>query len=247
MAHTSRCSNAQTDVRRCRCSCGGSAHGGSGGPGLITATRASRASSSNSRPLSRRPRDRRSKAAAQARTEIEQWLAAAAASPPGSIQELTSQTVDMVSKSVADAIADKLHSGGYHWPGNQHVLCVFLAECARAMQEFQDHFDQAVTQVVMAAMTSRRGEQRRPIPEALARITAQAAVDALRRLTAVQHFEDVLRATRILAVMKCPSPQTHKAVARYCMGPLGREVLSEATRQEVLSVLPKGWVAADPG
>jgi hypothetical protein len=227
MAHTSRCSNAQTDARSCRCSCGGSAHGGDGGLGLVASARAARVSPSSSRPLSRRT--------------------ATVADSPGSIQDLTSQTVDMVSEQVADAIADKLHSNGYHWQENQHVLCVFLAACARAMQELEDQFDQAVTRVVRAVMTPRRGQQHRPIPEPVVRIAAQTAVDALSRLTAVQHFENVLRATRILAVMNCPSPQTHKAVARYCMGPLGREILSAATRQEMASALPKGWITVDPG
>jgi hypothetical protein len=46
-------------------------------------------------------------------SEMEQWLAAAFASPPGSFQAVTEQTVGMVSQQVANAIVNKLHSNGY--------------------------------------------------------------------------------------------------------------------------------------
>jgi hypothetical protein len=44
-----------------------------------------------------------------------------------------------------------------------------------------------------------------------------------------------------LAVTRCPDPLHHRAVAQYCLSPLGKEVLSDATRQELLSSLPRGW------
>jgi hypothetical protein len=40
------------------------------------------------------------------------------------------------------------------------------------------------------------------------------------RLAAVQHFDNLLRAIRILAVTRCPDPLHHRAVAQYCLSPL---------------------------
>jgi hypothetical protein len=107
------------------------------------------------------------------------------------------------------------------------------------MQELQDHFDQAVSEIVVAVLTIRRGERRPSIPEPLARVTAQAAVDALSRLAAFQHFEDLLRAVRILAFLACPAPQKHRAVAMYCLRPLEKDVLSDVLRQQLITSLPR--------
>lgn len=183
---------------------------------------------------------RHSKAVTQARAEIESWLAAAVASPPDSIQAMTGQTVSMASDAVANAIVNALHSNGYYWSDEDHVLCAFLAAAAQAMQQLQDRLEHAVSQIVTAVLATPR-QQQRSIPAMLARIAAQAAVDELMRLAAVQHFDNLLRAIRILAVTRCPDPLHHRAVAQYCLSPLGKEVLSDATRQELLSSLPRGW------
>lgn len=152
----------------------------------------------------------------------------------------------MVSQAAANAIADTLQSHDCHWSREDHVLCVYLAAIARAMQELEDQFEHAVSQIVLAVLTVRRGEHRPPVPEPLARITAQAAVDALSRLTVIQHFEYVLRAVRVLAVMRCPFPEQHRAVALYCLGPLGGDVLSDVAREELVSALPRGWIMPKP-
>jgi hypothetical protein len=181
----------------------------------------------------------------RAQAEVEHWLAAALASPPGSFQAVTEQTVGLVSQQVAGAIVNELRSNGYRWSGRDHVLCAFLAAIAHAMQELQDRFDQAVSQIA-AALTAKKGEQRPAIPEPLARVTAQAAVDAVTRLTAIQHFDNLLRATRILAIMNCPAPQRHRAVVLYCLSPLEKDILSDVTRQQLLTSLPRGWITSTP-
>jgi hypothetical protein len=107
------------------------------------------------------------------------------------------------------------------------------------MQQYQDQMERAVSQMVLAILKSR--EQRPPIPDTLARITAQAAVNELAKLPAIQHFNDALRAIRILAVIRCPDPPHHRAVVQHCLSPLQDEVLSEATKQQLLDSLPRGW------
>lgn len=244
MAHTSRCSNAKTDS--CRCSCGGRLHGV--GTGLVRAAAAApvvyRVSSPGLRPAGKQIRSRRSRAISRATSEVEGWLAAATASPSGSIQAVTGQTVGMVSDAVANAVVNALNSHGYHWTSTDHVVCAFLAAAAHAMQELEDQFERAVSQIVSAVLTAGRSEHRPVIPEALARVAAQAAVNALMRLAAIQHFDNLLRGTRILAILKCPDPQRHRAVVRYCLSPLEKDILSEATRKQLTNSLPKGWVTS---
>ena len=246
MAHTGRCSGAKTD--RCQCSCNGELHGGSTRLVRITATSpvAYRVSSSILPAAGSRTLSKRGRAVRRAEAKLQNWLGIAAASPPDSVPAVTQQAVGLISDAVASAVVDALNRGGYHWTNAHHVLCAFLAAAARAMQELQDQFEQAVAQMVAAIVTVRRGEHRPAIPAPLANVAAQAAVNALTKLSAIRHFDDLLRATRILAVMTCPAPEHHRAVVLYCLSPLEKDILSDATRQELTRSLPKGWMTSTP-
>lgn len=116
-----------------------------------------------------------------------------------------------------------------------------LATAAHARQELQDQFDRAVAHMVSAILTARRREHRPVIPEPLTTVASQAAVNALTKLSVVRQFDDLLRATRILAVMVCPDPEHHRAVVLYCLSPLEKNTLSDATRQALSDSLPRGW------
>jgi hypothetical protein len=242
MAHTSRCSYARTN--RCNCSCNGELHGGSTSLAPITSTprAVNRTDPSDVRSTSVRRVDKRRMAISHAKTALENWLAAAAAGPPDSVPALTEQTIDMISDAVAGAVVDALHRNGYRWTDADHIICDFLAAAARAMQEVQDPLERAVAHMVSAVLTARRREQRPGIPEPLATVAAQAGVNALTKLSAIRQFDDMLRATRILAIMTCPAPEQHRAVVLYCMNPLGKEILSDAIRQELTDSLPRGWM-----
>jgi hypothetical protein len=163
-------------------------------------------------------------------------------SPPDSVADITEQTVGMVSDAVANAVIDALNRNGNQWTAaTDHVVCDFLAAAARAMQELQDQFDHAVAFMVSAVLAPRRRVHRPVIREPLARVAAQAAVNALSKLSAIRQFDDLLRATRILAVMMCPAPERHKAVVLYCLIPLEKDILSDATKQALMDSLPRGW------
>ena len=246
MAHTSRCSNARTD--RCNCSCNGTLHGGSTSLAPISSTPrvVSRTSSSAVRSTGVRSMDKRRMAMSRAKTALENWLATAAVSPPDSVPAVTEQTIGMISDAVAGAVIDALDRNGYQWTDADHVICDFLAAAARAMQEVQDQLERAVAHMVSAILTARQREHRPVIPEPLAAVAAQAAVNALMKLSAIRQFDDLLRATRILAIMTCPAPEHHRAVVRYCMNPLGKEILSDAIRQELTDSLPRGWTTPRP-
>jgi hypothetical protein len=179
---------------------------------------------------------------ARAETELEDWLAAAAASPPDSVAAVTEQTVGMVSDAVANAVVGALNRNGYAWTEGEHVVCDFLAAAAQAMQQLQDQLNRAAEYMVTAVLTASSKDHRPAIPEPLVRVAAQAAVNALTKLSVVHHFDDLLRATRILAVMTCPAPEHHRAVVLYCLSPLEKDILSDATRQAAMDSLPRGWI-----
>jgi hypothetical protein len=243
MAHTSRCSGAKTN--RCNCSCNGELHGGSTTLARVAVT-SPVAQRTNPPDLlaAGRTRNKRSRAVARAKADLESWLAAAAASPPDSVSAVTEQTVGMVSDAVANAVVDALNRHGYHWTDGDHVLCDFLAAAARAMQELQDQLDRAVAHMVSAILASRGRDHRAVIPEPLATVAAQAAVNALTQLSVIRQFDDLLRATRILAVMVCPAPEHHRAVVLYCLSPLVKGILSDTTRQVLTDSMPRGWMAS---
>ena len=39
----------------------------------------------------------------------------------------------------------------------------------------------------------------------------------------------------------CPAPEHHKAVVLYCLSPLEKDILSNATKQALVDSLPRGW------
>jgi hypothetical protein len=242
MAHNSRCSGAKTN--RCSCSCNGELHGGATSlvHVAVSSPVAQRTRSSDLLPAGNRATNKRARAMVRAKADVESWLAAATASPPDSVSAVTAQTVGMVSDAVANAVVDALNQNGYHRTAGDHVVCDFLAAAARAMQELQDQFDRAVAHMVSAILASRRRDHRPIIPGPLATVAAQAAVNALAKLSVTQHFDDLLRATRLLGVMMCPAPEHHRAVVLYCLSPLEKGILSDATRQALTDSLPRGWM-----
>jgi hypothetical protein len=240
MGHTSRCSNAQTD--RCNCSCNGALHGG--GTSLLPISSTLPVQDSSGSPAARSSHmrstgKRRRRAASRAKSAVEDWLAVAAVSPPDSLAAATDQTIDMISDAVANAVVDALNRNGYKWTDADHVVCEFLAAAARAMQETQDRLEEAVAHMVSVILTARRRGHRPVIPEPLVTIASQAAVNALMKLSVTRQFDDVLRATRILAIMKCPAPEQHRAVMRYCVNPLSKEILSAEIQRKLTGSLPE--------
>jgi hypothetical protein len=246
MAHTSRCSGAKTN--RCHCSCSGELHGGSATQVRVAVISPAvrRTSSTDLSPAGAPTVSKRSRAMARAKADLRSWLVATAATAPDSAQAVTAQTINMVSDSVATAVVDALNRHGYHWANGDHVVCDFLAAAAHTMQDLQDQFNRAVTHMVSAILASRRRDHRQAIPKPLATVAAQAAVNALTQLSAVRHFDDLLRATRILAVTMCPASEHHRAVVLYCLSPLEKGILSDATRRALTDALPRGWMASGP-
>jgi hypothetical protein len=53
----------------------------------------------------------------------------------------------------------------------------------------------------------------------------------------------LLRATRIAAILRCPAPDQHADVVRFCVYPLAEELKSVATLQKLREFLPQGWLS----
>lgn len=183
-------------------------------------------------------------AAHKAVDEIKTWLAGEAASPPATVADATSQALDMVCGAVAGAIVNMLKRNGYRWSRTDHVLCDILASVTHAMQKCRAQFQLYVKHIVTTVLASRQEQGRRTIPEPVARVAAQFAVNAIVKLSPVRQFDDLLRATRILAVATCPDPEQHRNVTIYCLMPLENFVLSAATKQELTRTLPPRWMGS---
>lgn len=246
MAHTTRCGRAKTARSRCKCSCNGDLHGprADGARSASATIAGDQAVATNFYPSKVHARNRRGKVMSRAEAELDGWLATALASPPDNSTAVIAQTVDMVSDSVASAVIDVLSHNGYDVQGVGHIVCGFLAAAVRTMQQFQDKFNHAVTQMVSTILESRKRDHHVAIPEPLVKIAAQATVNVLTELSISQHFDNLIRAVRIAAVMMCPAPEQHEVVVRYCLSPLENDVLSDGVKQDLTSSLPKGWMGS---
>ena len=92
----------------------------------------------------------------------------------------------------------------------KHLFCSLLAECAYAMQEIKDDIDQAIEDVATALLTYYVGRKNIKIPPLVAKTVGEAAAKEHRQLLGhlpgTRHFDDLLLALRVLAVLTCPAP-----------------------------------------
>jgi hypothetical protein len=136
-----------------------------------------------------------------------------------------------VAGQVSDAISGTLQAHGCprgKW--QSHLLCGALAALARAMKAGQDLAETAVTKSVTAALISSG------VPRLAAGLAARAAVDMLKKLTPVRHWEDVRRAVQMLAVCLCPNVAEHPEVEDYCLRPLASDLLKEPIQEELMAL-----------
>jgi len=186
----------------------------------------------------------------RAKDQITDWLAGTIVDFPAADVTIaaTNAAMEAVSGDIANAITGMLNGNGYSDPSHaSHMLCDFLAAIACAMQRFRDQFQHHVADIVRATLKSRIRGNRTVIPGPVATVAAQAAVNVIMKLPPVHHFDDVLRAIRLLAISVCPAPEKHKAVVQCCLSPLEVWVLSGAINQDLRNELPRGWMARHEG
>ncbi|MGI8451113.1 MAG: hypothetical protein ACR2MP_28805 [Streptosporangiaceae bacterium] len=181
------------------------------------------------------------------------WLATAAVSPPNSLPAVSQQLIadigDLVANDVTDAVLEAINATNNSKKrvalAGSHFFCDLLAALACAMEKFSEEFDQAVDYIVTRVLSSQAGNEQSPIQEFAVKVAAQIVVKGVRKLidhaTIGRQFKDALCAVQMLAVMTCPAPERHEAVARCCLRPLGEPVIS-AEIQERLTVSMPDWM-----
>ena len=236
MAHTSRCGSAKTDPKKCRCSCGGGAHGGGPFGSINTASNPI----ANVRTLTRGEVDSRETISKSSpsksgkdRTVIEEivdWLTA---------NPTVKDQVDSIAEIVGDQSVKVFNQYGHATSRPQlrssHFLCGLLANLARAIDEFKRQLDRVPDRVISLILGGRSGLT---LDAVAVRVAVHEGWRLITQLSVFGQVDNLLRATRIAAVMTCPDPGAHEEVLRYCLYPLGGNVISEVTEEEIRDHLP---------
>jgi hypothetical protein len=266
MAHTGSCGKATTPT--CRCGgCAGSRHGWPGAlmlaqPAMAEARMATHraadrawADASAARPKAifrLRPLRKRARAAVDcAKDEIENWLADTSLNPSVALTELVSAVGDVAATDILDALCRALGPANSNKNraelARKHLFCQLLAEVACSMQDARDEIDRAVKRIAAALVTYYVGEKRMEVPPFVANAMADAAAKAIDKVVATvpaaMHFDDLLRAVRILALMTCPAPEKHEAVIQCALKPLGKPIVSDAVQGKLKMAMP-AWMAS---
>lgn len=173
---------------------------------------------------------------------------------PDGATTATDRLAEEIGKALAGKVLAQLdgavdHAGrkDFRLALTDHFWCGLMAEFACAVDKFKGNLAQIPEQVAEALIRSRREEGRSFIEETLIRlavqITWQEIQVVIQNLPPVRHLEDLTRAARVLAVLMCPAPERHRAVIKCGVEPLTGDAISEATKQRLLKVLPRGWLA----
>lgn len=235
MAHTSRCGSAKTDSRKCRCSCNGSAHGGgTSGIGLASGPTAQVAALTSVRVGRREATSKSSwSETGHGRNVIEQisdWLEA---------NPTVNDQVSSIAEIVGDESVKAFDRYGQATSRTQlrlnHFLCGLLADFVRAINEFKQQLDRVPDRVIALIL---RGNSGLTLESAAARVAVNAAWRLITQLPVFGQIDNLLRAVRVAGVMTCPDPDAHEEVLRYCLYPLGGNVISEVTKEEIRDHLP---------
>lgn len=265
MTHTASCGKATSRI--CRCGgCAGSRHGWPGalalaeptmaGPRAVHRQAAEQAWAEATKPGPRsrtrlRPTHKSARAAVNsARGDIEEWLSATMLAPSAPMKDLVGAVGDVVATDILDALSQELGPQNNNeiraGLAEKHLFCQLLAELACSMQEVRDEIDRAVKQVALSLLSYKVGRKSVRIPRAMANVIADAAAKGVDKVIetvpAARHFDDLLRAVRILAIMTCPAPEKHEAVIRCALIPLGEPVVSQGVQERIRTAMP-GWAA----
>ena len=264
MAHTGSCANATTS--KCNCGgCGGSLHGWPSaltlvGPDKAPEREAVRAAADRAwaeavapRRLRVRLTRRKARAAIKAaRVDVIDWLSTSLTAPPSTAAEGESQLIqalgDLVSTKVfaalCEAAGENQRKARAEFARN-HLFCSLLAATACAMQQVSGDLNRITTAVAGKLITYAIGRKQVQNPPLLTEVAAEALVKGMgglvNNLPVVQQFNQLQRATQILALLMCPAPDEHEDVVRCCLKPLGAPILSQAVQDKLKQALPE-WM-----
>lgn len=240
MAHTGRCTGAKTDVRKCRCSCGGLLHGGAGGTPAFAGASPSWNTSSiaapdeDSAPIISGPFEARSPID-EALSEIADWLG-----KNPSAGDQAEAIADIVGEQAVKVLTKHGYALTRRELTSSHFICAVLAAIARAIDESRKQFDKVPDRVI--SLMTRMGSYSVPSDVAV-HVIVRSSWRAISGLPIFDQVSTLLRATRIAAILTCPAVDQHADVVRFCLYPLAEELISAATLQKLREFLPQGWLS----
>jgi len=167
----------------------------------------------------------------------------------------TDDTTDEIVESVGNLVANKVASRLEDRLGSvsqdrriqltNHLWCDLLSAIACGIKNFQSELEKVPKYAATLIINSRTGEQR-AIDKFLIRLAVRVAWKSLMELSPLPSTQNLLRATRILAIFICPAPEDHKQVTKCCLDPLaaseGGAIIKEETKKKLLEVLPPEWL-----
>jgi hypothetical protein len=188
------------------------------------------------------------------KVDVIDWLSTALTAPPSSVPEAASQIIeklgDVIAAEASDAIDQALGSGNKAKKkaelAESHLFCSILAALACAMQEVGDDIDKLTREIATRIVIYFIGRKRISLPPFIIKVAAEASAKAMDKiiqmLTAAQHFGNIRRAIRILALTMCPAPEKHEDVVRCCLKPIEEPIISETVQKRLKMVMPD-WMS----
>jgi hypothetical protein len=217
---------------------------------MRTASEREWAEASTSVPEARLTQRKAAAAVDSAKDDVIDWLSTVLTDPPSSVPDAVSQIIEELGDAIAADAPGALDQ--VLGPGDpakkkaelaaSHLLCSALAALACAMQEISDDLDKLTREIATRIVSYYIGRKRINLPPFIVNVAAEAAVKAvdnvIQTLAAAQHFDNLQRAVRILALLMCPAPEKHEDVIRCCFKPLGEPILSEVVQERLKAVMP---------
>src|ERR1700730_15626243 len=163
MAHTGRCAGAKTEVRKCRCSCGGLLHGGTGGASTFAGaspswrTGSSAGPDEGSVPIISGPSEARSPID-EALSEIVDWLV-----KTPSVKEQAEAIADIVGEQTVKVLTEHGYALTRRELTSSHFICAILAAIAPAIDELQKQLDKVPDRVISLIASAGSGSVLRDV------------------------------------------------------------------------------------
>lgn len=257
MTHNGRCANAKRHI--CKCTgCGGRLHGwpsrvelakdeSDAGREALRARADQVWAETGKRKRNAQPSLRRKAAGTDtAVADIVDWLADNP-SAINDVQKLGNALAEQVGKEV-DESPDGVDPRDRRRATTDHFWCDLLAALAWAISEFKRLPDKAADQITSIIFDERKREGRSLVERATTRLAVQAASKAIGVLfpPIPINLDNTLRAVRILAILICPAPEHHPAVAHNCVEPLindAKSIISADTKKRLMEVFPADWLS----
>ena len=154
----------------------------------------------------------------------------------------TIEHIRKIGKALAEDAAEKLDK--QLDPANRenerraltnHFWCDLLVAIVRIMAGFRKLTERVIEDAASIVLDTQKRKKHSPVSRIMTRVAVQIALKPIRSLIP----SSALQATRMLAILICPAPEDHLAVADHCIEPLTKTgEISAATRERLSEIFP---------